>query len=306
MGRYLLARLGQSALAVACVLVLVFFMVRLTGDPAVVMLPQEATAAEVAAFRTAMGFDRPLAVQFWDFLTRAAVGDFGQSLHYRISAWALIVERLPATLELAAAALLLAIGVAVPLGIMAATRRPGSVWDGVAQTVALLGQAVPAYWAGLVLILLLSVQLGLLPVAGRSGFASLVMPAVTLAMGVLGRLTQLARSVMGDVLRQDYIRTAHSKGLSGPAVHYRHALKNAAIPLITMVGVNFGYMLGGSVLIESVFSWPGIGRLAAQAIFQRDFPLVQAVAFFASLVVVSVNLLTDLLYGLVNPQIRYR
>jgi len=305
MGAYLVARLAHSAVAVACVLVLVFFMVRLTGDPAVVMLPQEASAADVAAFRSAMGFDRPLAVQFWDYVRRAAVGDFGKSIHYRISAWSLIVERLPATLELAAAALAFAVLVALPLGVMAAT-RPGSPWDTVAQTVALAGQAVPAYWAGLVLILLLAVQLHLLPVAGRSGWASLVMPMLTLSMGVLGRLTQLARAVMSEVLRQDYIRTAHAKGLAARAVHYRHALKNAAIPLVTLIGVNFGYMLGGSVLIESVFSWPGIGRLAAQAIFQRDFPLVQAVAFFGSLVVITVNLLTDLAYGFLNPQIRHR
>jgi peptide/nickel transport system permease protein len=303
--RYLVARLAQSALAVACVLVLVFFMVRLTGDPAVVMLPQEASAADVAAFRSAMGFDRPLAVQFWDFVRRAVVGDFGKSLHYRMSAWALILERLPATLELATAALCFAVVVAVPLGVLAAT-RPGSVWDALAQGIALLGQALPAYWAGLVLILLLSVQLNLLPVSGRSSVGSLVMPMVTLAMGTLGRLTQLARSAMRNVLDQDYVRTAHSKGLSASAVHYRHALKNAAIPLITMTGVNFGYMLGGSVLIESVFAWPGIGRLAAQAVFQRDFPLVQAVAFFGSLVVIGVNLVTDLVYGLVNPQIRFR
>jgi peptide/nickel transport system permease protein len=305
MGRYLLGRVAQSALAVGCVLVLVFFMVRLTGDPAVVMLPQEASKADVAAFRTAMGFDRPLAVQFWDYLRRAVVGDFGKSLHYRISAWTLIMERLPATLELATAALLFAILVALPLGVLAAT-RPGSGWDVAAQTAALLGQAVPAYWAGLVLILLLAVQWNLLPVSGRSSWSSVVMPMLALSMGVLGRLTQLARSVMGEVLRQEYIRTAHGKGLSARAVHYRHALKNAAIPLVTLIGVNFGYMLGGSVLIESVFAWPGIGRLAAQAVFQRDFPLVQAVAFFSSLIVVVVNLATDLAYGLLNPQIRYR
>ena len=305
MGRYLLARLAQSALVVACVLVLVFFMVRLTGDPAVVMLPQEATPADVKAFREAMGFDRPLAVQFWEFLRRAAVGDFGKSLHYRISAWTLITERLPATLELAAAALAFAVAVAVPLGLLAAT-RPGSTWDRLGQTVALLGQALPAYWFGLLLIIVLAVQWNLLPVAGRSGWDSLVMPMVTLSLGILARLTQLTRSVMLDVLRQDYVRTAWSKGLGSAAVHYRHALKNAAIPLITLVGINFGYLLGGSVLIETVFSWPGVGRLAAQAIFQRDFPLVQAVAFFASLVVVLVNLVTDLAYGLVNPQVRVR
>jgi peptide/nickel transport system permease protein len=233
------------------------------------------------------------------------VGDFGKSLHYRISAWGLILERLPATLELATSALLFAVLVAVPLGIVAAT-RPGSPWDAAAQAVALAGQAIPAYWAGLILILLLAVQWNLLPVAGRAGWGSLVMPMLTLSMGVLGRLTQLARAVMGDALRQDYVRTAHAKGLGATAVHYRHALKNAAIPLVTLIGVNFGYMLGGSVLIESVFSWPGIGRLAAQAIFQRDFPLVQAVAFFGSLVVITVNLVTDLAYGLLNPQIRHR
>jgi ABC-type dipeptide/oligopeptide/nickel transport system permease component len=280
-------------------------MVRLTGDPSVVMLPQDASKEDVARFRQAMGFDRPLAVQFRDFIGRAVVGDFGKSLQYRTSAWSLIMERLPATLELAVSAMTFAILVAVPLGILAAT-RPGSVWDTLAQGVALLGQALPAYWVGLILILLLSVQLNLLPVAGRSGWASLVMPTITLGMGTLGRLTQLARSVMRDALGQDYVRTARAKGLAPRAVHYRHALKNAAIPLITLVGVNFGYMLGGAVLIESVFSYPGIGRLAAQAIFQRDFPLVQAVAFFASLVVILVNLATDLVYGLVNPQVRFR
>jgi peptide/nickel transport system permease protein len=287
------------------VLALVFFMVRLTGDPSVVMLPQDATQEDVAKFRAAMGFDRPLHVQFRDFVVRAAVGDFGKSLQYRTSAWSLIMERLPATLELAACAMTFAIVVAVPLGILAAT-RPGSLWDGTAQGVALLGQALPAYWVGLILIIVLSVQLNLLPVAGRSGWASLVMPTITLGMGTLGRLTQLARAVMLDALGQDYIRTARAKGLGPAAVQYRHALKNAAIPLITLIGVNFGYMLGGAVLIESVFSYPGIGRLAAQAIFQRDFPLVQAVAFFASLVVILVNLATDLVYGLVNPQVRLR
>ncbi|MGH7359353.1 MAG: ABC transporter permease [Candidatus Rokuibacteriota bacterium] len=305
MTAYLLARATQSLLAIACVLALVFFMVRLTGDPSVVMLPQDASKEDVARFREAMGFDRPLAVQFRDFVARAAVGDFGKSLQYRTSAWSLIMERLPATLELAVAAMAFAILVAVPLGILAAT-RPRSIWDGLAQGVALLGQALPAYWVGLILILFLSVQLGLLPVAGRSGWTSLVMPMITLAMGTCGRLTQLARSVMLDVLGQDYVRTAWAKGLGPRAVQYRHALKNAAIPLITLVGVNFGYMLGGAVLIESVFSYPGIGRLAAQAIFQRDFPLVQAVAFFASLVVILVNLATDLVYGLVNPQVRLR
>ena len=305
MSAYLLGRAAQSAVAIVCVLALVFFMVRLTGDPAVVMLPQEATKEDMAQFRRAMGFDRPLAVQFGDFVVRAAVGDFGKSLQYRTSAWSLIMERLPATLELAMAALAFAVLVGVPLGILAAT-RPRSAWDALAQGVALLGQALPAYWVGLILILLLSVQLNLLPVAGRSGWSSLVMPMITLGMGTLGRLTQLARSVMIDALGQDYVRTARAKGLAPGAVQYRHALKNAAIPLITLVGINFGYMLGGAVLIESVFSYPGIGRLAAQAIFQRDFPLVQAVAFFASLVVILVNLTTDLLYGLVNPQVRFR
>jgi ABC-type dipeptide/oligopeptide/nickel transport system permease component len=305
MGAYLLARAGQSLLAMVCVLVLAFFMVRLTGDPAVVMLPQEATAADVAAFRSAMGFDRPLSVQFWEFVRRAAAGDFGKSLQYRTSARALILERLPATLELAAAALAFAVAVAVPLGILAAARA-ASGWDWIAQVVALLGQALPAYWVGLILIIVMSVHLHLLPVAGRSGWASLIMPMVTLAMGLLGRLTALSRSVMLETLRQDYIRTARSKGLGRLAVHYRHALKNAAIPLLTVVGVNFGYLLGGSVLIESVFSWPGLGRLAAQAVFQRDFPLVQAVAFFSSMIVLSVNLVTDLLYGTLNPLVRYR
>jgi ABC-type dipeptide/oligopeptide/nickel transport system permease component len=305
MGAYVLARLGHSALAVACVLVLTFFMVRLTGDPAVVMLPQEATIADVAAFRVSMGFDRPLAAQFWDFALRAMMGDFGKSLQYRMSARALVLERLPATMELGIASLALAVAVGVPLGILAAI-RVSSGWDRCAQTVALMGQALPAYWVGLVLIIVLAVRWQLLPVAGRSGWTSLIMPTVTLALGLLGRLTQLARAVMLDILRQDYIRTARSKGLPSSTTYYRHALKNAAIPLLTIIGVNCGRLVGGSVLIETVFSWPGVGRLSAQAVFQRDFPLVQAVAFFSSIVVIGVNLLTDLLYGLVNPLVRYR
>ena len=236
MTTYLLTRAAQSLLALGCVLALVFFMVRLTGDPSVVMLPQDASKEDVAQFRKAMGFDRPLAVQFGDFVSRAVVGDFGKSLQYRTSAWSLIMERLPATLELAVVAMLFAILVAIPLGILGAT-RPGSVWDALAQGVALLGQALPAYWVGLILIIVLSVQLNLLPVAGRSGWSSLVMPMVTLGMGTLGRLTQLARSVMLDTLGQDYIRTAWAKGLAPGTVRYRHALKNAAIPLITLIGV---------------------------------------------------------------------
>ncbi len=216
MTTYLLTRAAQSVLATVCVLALVFFMVRLTGDPSVVMLPQDASKEDVAQFRKAMGFDRPLAIQFGDFVRRAAVGDFGKSLQYRTSAWSLIMERLPATLELAVAAMGFAILVGIPLGILAAT-RPGSPWDALAQGVALLGQALPAYWVGLILIIVLSVQLNLLPVAGRSGWASLVMPMITLGMGTLGRLTQLARSVMLDALGQDYIRTAWAQAIVLPS-----------------------------------------------------------------------------------------
>lgn len=304
MGRYLLSRLVQSVLVLVGVLLLVFFMVRVTGDPARLMLPREASPEEVTAFRHAMGFDRPLAVQFLDFAVGAVRGDFGNSLHYRLPALPLVLERLPATVELATVALLMAIAIAVPLGLVGGS-RPGSVWDGLARTVGLIGQSTPNFWLALVLIIIFAVKLRWFPSFGHDQPKSVILPAFALGLFTMGQLVRLTRSTVLEVRRQDYVRTAYSKGLHPRTVYVRHILRNAAIPLVSLVGVQFGYMLGGSLYIETIFAWPGLGRLVAQAVAGRDFPLVQAIAFFTSLAVVLLNLLTDVAYVLLNPTIRY-
>jgi peptide/nickel transport system permease protein len=232
------------------------------------------------------------------------VGDLGQSLYFRDSVIELVIGRLPATLELAIAGLSIAIFVGIPLGMVAA-HKPGTVADSLARTMGLIGQAVPGYWVAMVLILIFAVRLRLLPAVGRSGLRSIVLPAITVSLPTLGYMTRLTRANMLDALNQDYVRTARSKGLSERVVYLRHTLKNVAIPLVTLVGVQFGYLVGGSVLIETVFAWPGIGRLAYQAISVRDFPLVQGVALFGGFFVAVTNLVVDIICGILNPRIRF-
>ena len=304
MSRHLLASLGQAVLVMLGVFVLVFVMVRLTGDPARAMLAREAGPEQVEALRRQLGFDRPILVQFVDSLGKTLRGDFGNSLHYRTPALPLVLERLPATLELAFVGLIFALVIAVPIGLWGGA-RPGSPVDVVGRTIGLLGQTTPAYWLGLVMIIVFAVQLRWFPTSGRAGPTSVVMPALALALPTMGRLVRLTRSAVMEIMGEDYVRTARAKGLSNRTVFYRHVLRNAGIPLISVIGIQFGYMLGGSVIIESVFAWPGLGRLAVDAISIRDFPLVQAIAIFASLVVVMLNLLTDIAYSLIDPRIRY-
>jgi ABC-type dipeptide/oligopeptide/nickel transport system permease component len=232
------------------------------------------------------------------------VGDFGNSLHYRTPALPLVLERLPASLELAFVGLLMALVIAVPLGL-AGGGRPGSLIDVVGRAIGLFGQTVPAYWLALVMIILFSVRLGWLPTSGRGGFLSVIMPAFTLALPTMGRLVRLTRSSVMEIMGEDFVRTARGKGLTSRTIFYRHVLRNSAIALISVLGIQFGYMLGGSVLIESVFAWPGLGRLAIESISIRDFPLVQAIALFTSVVVIALNVLTDLAYSFVDPRIRY-
>lgn len=305
MQRYIIFRLGQTIMVVLGMAIVVFFLVRLTGDPARAMMPRTASREEVAAFRQAMGFDRPLGVQFLDFLGRAVQGDLGRSLYFRDSVIRLVLERLPATLELAFAGLIFAVLMGVPLGIIAA-HKPGTIVDSIARLIGLIGQSAPGYWVALMLILLFAVNWRLLPAVGRGGLESIILPAITVSLPTLGYLTRLTRANMLETFNQDYIRTARSKGLSEQAVYLRHALRNIAIPLVTLVGVQFGYLVGGSVFIESVYAWPGIGRLAYQAISVRDFPLVQGVALFAGFFVAVTNLVIDILYAMLNPRIRYQ
>jgi ABC-type dipeptide/oligopeptide/nickel transport system permease component len=302
--RYLFSNLAQAVVVLFGVVVLTFFAVRLTGDPARVMLAREASPQQVAEFRHKMGFDRPLIVQFVEYAGRALVGDFGNSLNYRLPALALILERLPATVQLATVALVMAVVVAIPLGL-AGGSRPGSVLDLIGRGVGLLGQVIPSFWLALVMIIIFAVNLRWLPTSGRDTPLSVVMPAFTLSLPTMGRLARLTRSSVLEIMGEDYIRTANSKGLSPRVIYFRHALRNAAIPLVSVIGVQFGYMLGGSVIIESVFAWPGLGRLAIESIAIRDFPLVQGIAVLTSVIVIGLNFFTDLAYALIDPRIRY-
>ncbi len=304
MSRYILSSLTQAIVVLLGVLVLTFFMVRLTGDPARVMLAREASAEQVAAFNKQMGFDKPVLVQFGAYLLNILRGDFGNSLSYRLPALPLILERLPATLQLAFAALLMAIVVSIPLGLVGGA-RPGGPVDLVGRFVGLFGQAVPSFWLALVLIIFFAVTLRWLPSSGNDTPTSVLMPAFVLGLPTMGRLVRLTRSSVLEIMGEDYMRTARSKGLAPRVIFYRHALRNAAIPLVGVIGIQFGYMLGGSVIIESVFAWPGLGRMAIDAISIRDFPLVQAIAFFTSLIVIALTILTDAIYGLIDPRIRY-
>ena len=304
MSRYIISSLAQALIVMVGVLVLTFFMVRLTGDPARAMLAREATAEQVAALNAKMGFDQPIHVQFGRYVVKILQGDFGESQSYRLPALPLILERLPATLQLAFVALIIAVAVAIPLGLVGGA-VPGGPVDLIGRFVGLFGQAVPSFWLALVMIILFAVTLRWLPSSGNDTPTSVLMPAFVLGLPTMGRLVRLTRSSVLEIMGEDYMRTARSKGLAPRVIFYRHALRNAAIPLVGVIGIQFGYMLGGSVIIESVFAWPGLGRMAIDAISIRDFPLVQAIAFFTSLIVIALTILTDVVYGLIDPRIRY-
>ena len=305
MTTYFTRRLLQSLIVLLGVSFVVFFILHLTGDPALVLLPPDASPEDVRRFREAMGFNDPFLVQYGRFLGGALRGDFGQSIRHGESAFHLVAERMPATFELAGAALLLALVLSIPAGIISAVRR-NTVLDYVSTVVALLGQSMPTFWLGIMLILLFSVQFHLLPSSGRGTLEHLILPAVTLGLFTTARITRLTRSGMLEVLGQDYIRTARAKGVSNPPVVWKHALKNAAIPIVTIVGIELGTLLGGSVITETIFAWPGVGRLSVQAIANRDYPVVQAAVFLLATTFVVVNLLVDIIYTYLDPRIRLR
>ncbi len=304
MGRYILKRLWHTIYVVIGISIIAFFFIHLSGDPVMLMLPADASTHEIEELRQKLGFNDPLYVQYWRFATNAVRGDFGESLYYHVPAMKLITERLPASLELAVAAMLVAFLVAVPLGILSAVKR-GSLIDLGSMLGALFGLSMPHFWLGIMLILFFSVKLGWLPTSGRGGLSHLIMPALALGMSLMAMFARLTRSVMLEVLNQDYVRTARAKGLKERIVIGKHALKNALIPLVTVAGMQFGFLIGGTVIIETVFAWPGVGRLVVQAIFNRDYPLVQATVLVLAVLFVLVNLLVDLLYVYLDPQISY-
>jgi peptide/nickel transport system permease protein len=303
--KYVIRRLLQAVLVVLGVSLIVFVMIRITpGDPVRTYLGESATDQQVAEYRHYLGLDEPLPLQYVRFLQRAVSGDLGNSLTYHQPATIVLAEHLPATLQLSFVSLALALLVAVPLGVLSAVRRD-SVWDYLGMTLAMLGQSLPAFWLGLVLMLIFAVNLHWLPTSGSGGLPFLVLPSVTLGAYMAGLFTRLVRSGLLEVLGEDYVRTARAKGLPDRVVLYGHALRNMAIPLVTVIGLQFGTLLGGAVVVETVFSWPGVGTAAVTAIGARDYALVQAVVLVVSLFFVAVNLMIDLLYAYIDPRIHY-
>lgn len=300
---FLIRRLLISAFVVAGVSMVVFLLTFLSGDPAVLMLPPEATTEQVAQFRDAHGLNDPLVLQYLRFATNAIHGDFGASLRHGQPSMTMALERLPATLQLAVFALVLSLVISIPLGVLAATRR-GSLIDLFAMFGALLGQSIPNFWLGIMLIYLVAVQMRLLPTSGGPGALFVVLPGVTIAANLIAMFTRIVRSSMLEVLAEDYLRTARAKGLPEIIVLIRHALPNAAIPLATLAGLQFGYILGGAVVIETVFMWPGLGLLTVQAITNRDYPLVQAAVFLLAVSTVIINLAMDILYTSLDPRVK--
>jgi ABC-type dipeptide/oligopeptide/nickel transport system permease component len=285
--------------------ILIFLLLYLTpGDPAQLLLADTAAPQEVEEMRAKMGLDKPLPVQYVIFLKNALRGDLGTSFRYNRSAMSVVLSFLPATVELSLAAIVIAVLVAIPLGVLAATHQ--SSWiDNIAMFFSMVGQSAPTYWLGLMLIVVFSLKLGLLPTSGRGGLSFIVLPGLTLSTWLIGLVTRLTRSTMLEILEQDYIRTARAKGLLNLKVVYKHALKNALIPIVTILGLQVGTLLGGAVITETVFAWPGIGTLAMNAIFTRDFPLIRAIVLVSALIFVVVNIVVDLLYLYLDPRIRY-
>jgi ABC-type dipeptide/oligopeptide/nickel transport system permease component len=283
--------------------VAVFALVHLSGDPVLLMVSPDSPPEVVTTTRHVLGFDRPLYEQFGRYLGNALQGNLGVSLRMNRPVTTLILERLPATLQLTVAALVIAVVVAIPAGIVSAVKR-GTLIDRLAMAGAVAGQAVPIFWLALLLIAFFGVRLRWLPVYGSGSLAHFVLPAVSLSTIIMGRLARLVRSNMLEVLGQDYVRTARAKGVGESRVLAVHALKNAAIPIVTLLGLQFAQLLGGAVVTETIFAWPGIGRLVVEAIFNRDFPVVQGVVLVVSLIFVAVNLLVDLSYAVLDPRIR--
>jgi peptide/nickel transport system permease protein len=301
-------RFGQIAWALGHLLVvmlgtasLVFVVLRCSGDPAMMVAPPQATLDDLQAIRRELGLDRPMAAQYVEFLKKLAVGDLAQSFRYRRPALEVLGERVGATVQLALAAQLLAIVVAIPLGMLSAIRR--DTWLDAALTgLVTLGQSIPHFWLGLMAMVVFGVYLGWLPTSGRGGWPNLILPAVTLSSYSMASLTRLTRSSVLEVLGADYIRTARAKGLGAWPILFKHALKNALIPVVTLTGLQLGVLLSGAVVVETVFAWPGIGRLTIEAIHTRDYPLVQAGVVFLALLFVVVNQGVDLCYRWLDPR----
>jgi peptide/nickel transport system permease protein len=302
---YLLRRLWQSALTLVGVSLLVFVILRvIPGDPAKMLLPEGAPQSAIEELNRELGLREPIWIQYGLFVRSVVRGDFGQSFQYRAPALRVVVERVPATIQLALTAMVLTVLVGVSIGVLAAVRR-GTGYDYAGTVLAVLGQSLPNFWLGIMLVLLFGVTLRWLPTSGFQGWQYLVLPSITLAAFPTALVARLTRSSLLEILSQEYIRTGRAKGLGERAVILRHALRNATIPLLTVIGLQIGTLLGGAVITESIFAWPGMGKLVVDAIFFRDFPVVQTVLILSATLFVAINLLVDVLYTVLDPRIRY-
>jgi ABC-type dipeptide/oligopeptide/nickel transport system permease component len=303
--RFLVRRLALTLPVVLGVATLVFALIHLIpGDPAQAMLGETASEQDVQALRERLGLDRPLVEQYWAFLAGVARGDLGTSMRTNEPVATAILDRLPATLELAGAAMVVSIGVAIPLGIIAAVRR-GTFVDHLATTLALAGISIPNFWLGPLLAIVFAIELGWLPVSGRGTPAHLILPAISLGAALAAILARMTRASLLEELREPYVQAARARGTSRARAVLRHAFRNSLIPVVTLVGLQFGAVLTGAVITETIFAWPGVGRLLIQSIGFRDYPLVQGCILFIAATYVGMNLLTDLVYGALDPRIRY-
>jgi peptide/nickel transport system permease protein len=304
MTQYLVHRVQHLFWVLLAVSVLVFLLIYLSGDPVRLLAPLDARPEDVERIRALYGLDQPLIVQYWNFLVKAVQGDLDESFRYDQPALGMVLEKLPATIRLALFSLALTIVLGIPLGLWAGS-HPNSPIDWFVSLVTFIGISIPSFWLGIMLILVFADRLRWLPSSGDTSFAHMIMPGITLSLYSIGLISRLVRATLIDVLQRDYIRTARAKGLGERVVLYRHALRNTMIPTVTVLGLQLGGLLGGSVVVESVFAWPGVGWLMLQGIQNRDLPLVRAVVLVIGLAFVLINLVVDILYSRLDPRIRY-
>lgn len=303
MVRTIAVRLAQAVPALVGVSLIAFILLQLSGDPSYTLLPPEATDEQRAAFRQSYGLDQPLPIQYLRYVGRLIQGDLGTSFSYREPALSVVFRRFPNTLQLALIAIILAIVIAVPLGVLAAVNR-GTVVDRMTMLIALVGQSVPTFWLGMLLVLVFAVGLRWLPASGQGSVANFVLPTVTLTVWIIALLARLTRSEMLEVLNQDYLRTARAKGLHEWAIVIRHGLRNASIPIATVIGLQFGGLMGGAVMTEMIFAWPGLGTLILDSILKKDYPVVLAGIWVVALSFIAINLLIDIVYTYLDPRLR--
>lgn len=303
MKKYILKQLFQIVPVLFIITFIVFCLVYVAGDPVSMMLPLDAPPEQIASLRAKLGLDQPLMVQYFTYMGNLLQGDFGNSFRYGQPALEIVLERVPATLELAFSSMLVATVLAVPLGIWSATSR-NSALDLLITGGSVLGKAMPNFWLGIMLILLLAVTFRVFPVSGRGGWQHLVLPSITMGTAIAAEMTRLIRSSMLEILEQDYVKTARSKGISNFLVVYKHAFRNALIPVITIMALQTSHLVGGALITESVFAWPGLGQLIVQAVNGRDMAILQAAIIITAFMVIAINMMADLLYRVVDPRIQ--